>query len=294
MKKTVILLCLLLVIALLASACVQDNTSKTTEAPPTETEAVETGKPDGPGPADWSSLSGKGKVGTVLPDFTTATASGESFTLSEALKDHELVLINLWATWCPPCNREFPFLEEAWQEYKDRVAVIALSVEETDTLSVLKKYANENGLSFPMGRDEQYTLSLTFNVSGIPTSLLVDRSMTVLWMESGAMSSKEDFTRLFENYLESGGSEETVSYTVSIVDQDGKPVPGCVVGFCTEESCVPIISDDNGRSVFNGAPYAYHLQLLSVPEGYDYTGADDLFVKPEGDSVTITVTGPGQ
>ena len=289
MKKTVILLCLLLILTLLVTACSGGGTSKTTAAPETSAQA-ETGKPDGPGPADWSSLTGKGMVGTVLPDFSTATASGETFTLSEALKDHELVLINLWATWCPPCNTEFPFLEQAWQEYKDRVAVIALSVEEADTKTVLQKFAEEKQLSFPLGRDENYTLSLTFNVTGIPTSLLVDRSMTVIWMESGAMSSKEDFTSLFDTYLNKEADAGTNSYTVLVVDQNGQTVPGCVIGFCTEESCVPIITDESGKALFRGEPYAYHLQLLSVPEGYDYTGSDDLFARAEGDSVTITVT----
>ena len=75
-----------------------------------------------------------------------------------------------------------------------------------------------------------------------------------------------------------------------MADEDGNVVPGCVIGFCTEESCVPIITDESGKAVFQGAPYAYHLQLLSVPEGYDYTGSDDLFVRAEGDSLSITVT----
>ena len=66
---------------------------------------------------------------TKLNDFTVKTIEGKTFTLSESLKDHDLVLINLWATWCPPCKAEFPFLQEAWSRNKDRVAVIALSVE---------------------------------------------------------------------------------------------------------------------------------------------------------------------
>lgn len=285
MKKSALIISLLLVLSILFSACAGNNQQNTESSVPPETK-----KSDGPGPADWSSLTGQGKVGTVLPDFSTKTADGETFTLSEALKDHELVLINLWATWCPPCNTEFPFLEEAYQDYRDRVAVIALSVEESDTMSVLQKFAQEKSLSFPLGRDENYTLSQTFNVTGIPTSLLVDRNMTVLWMESGAMSSKEAFTQLFDTYLGGGAAADQSSYTVTVADEDGNVVPGCVIGFCTEESCVPIITDENGKAVFQGAPYAYHLQLLSVPEGYDYTGSDDLFVRAEGDSLSITVT----
>ena len=289
MKTTKLILCLLLALSLLLAACESKPAApQSTEA---KTEPSQTAVPDGPGPADWSSLSGKGKVGTVLPDFSVETVDGSVFTLSEALKDHELVLINLWATWCGPCQREFPFLEAAYQANQDRVAVIALSLEEADTPAVLQKYAEENRLSFPLGRDQDYQLSRTFNVSGIPTSLLVDRSNTVIWMETGSKDSEQAFTDLFNTYLSGGNpGENQSSFEVTILDQNGNPVPGCAVNFCTEESCVPMISDEAGRILYNAAPYAYRVQLLSVPDGYDYTGSDALFVKAEGDQMTITVT----
>ena len=59
--------------------------------------------------------------GKPLPDFTVKTLDGEDFTLSESLKSHDLVLINFWATWCGPCRMEFPFLQDAWQQYADRM-----------------------------------------------------------------------------------------------------------------------------------------------------------------------------
>ena len=77
-------------------------------------------------PEDWQ--------GRTLPDFSVNTIGGSTFTLSESLKTHDLVLINLWATWCGPCRMEFPYLETAWQQYGSRVDVIALSIEETDMM----------------------------------------------------------------------------------------------------------------------------------------------------------------
>ena len=53
---------------------------------------------------------GTGILGKPFPDFSVTDCDGNTFTLSEALKGHEAVLINLWATWCPPCRLEFPFL----------------------------------------------------------------------------------------------------------------------------------------------------------------------------------------
>ena len=284
MKKTVLLICCLLMLTLLLCACkkapkpVESSKPETTAAPEQDFD-----------PAAWEPLYGKGRVGTVLPDFTVTTAYEETFTLSKALEDHELVLINLWATWCPPCNMEFPFLEEAYTAYKDRVAVIALTVEEQDTPAVLRDYSRSKGLSFHLAADPEYVVSRTFNVSSIPTSLLIDRSRTVLWTEIGAKSSTQAFTELFDTYL-SGSSAGKSTYVVHMVDQNGNPVPGCVVNFCTDDSCVPVIADEAGKAVFSGEPFAYHLRVISLPDGYDYTGSDDHVVKAEGDELTIALT----
>ena len=228
-------------------------------------------------------------MGTVLPDFSAKTADGGVFTLSEALKDHELVLINLWATWCGPCNMEFPFLEKAWQETKDQVAVIALSVEQGDTLSIIRKTAEEKGLSFPMGRDEGLRLTTAFRVDAIPTSILVDREQKVVWLDAGAMSSAQEFLDLFRAHLPGEQSAGGVSYTVTLVDRDGKGVGGCIVNFCTDTACTQVVSDAEGVALFRGEPYGYHVQILSLPDGYEYNGADDMVLMAQGDALTVTL-----
>ena len=100
----------------------------------------------------------EGILGKPFPDFTAEDTQGNTFNLSEAVKDHEAVLINLWATWCPPCEREFPDLNSAFEEYGDRVAFIALSTEETDDLEKIEQVRTDHGVTFPMGRDEKSEL----------------------------------------------------------------------------------------------------------------------------------------
>ena len=293
MKRLTAVLCAVLAALLLFTACGLLPAAPATEPVVTTTAEiapVPTVTADGPGPADWSSLSGQGKVGFVLPDFSAETADHGTLTLSELLKDHELVLINLWASWCGPCMMEFPFLEEAYAEYGDRVEILALSVEAEDSLAVIRGVAKDKGLSFPMGRDENYNLATTFSVTGIPTSLLVDRSRTVVWMSTGAMSSAQEARDIFNSYLSGGASPEQAVYTVTVLDQDGNPVPGCAISFCTEESCVSVICDGNGRAEYVGEPYAYRIQVLSLPEGYDFEGGDELFAKAAGDEITVNVT----
>ena len=56
-------------------------------------------------------------LGQPFPDFTVTDTQGNTFTLSEVLKDHEAVLINIWATWCPPCEAEMPMLNEVYAQF---------------------------------------------------------------------------------------------------------------------------------------------------------------------------------
>lgn len=90
-------------------------------------------------------------LGKPFPDFTATDTDGNTFTLSGALKDRQAVVINLWATWCGPCRNEFPFLEEAYEKYRDKVAFIALSVEDKDTLETIAAYRSEMKLTLPHG-----------------------------------------------------------------------------------------------------------------------------------------------
>ena len=145
-----------------------------------------------------------------LKDFTVKTIDGKVFTLSEALKDHDLVLINLWATWCPPCKMEFPFLQEAWSKNKGRVAVIALSVEPTDTEAKLRSYAVAVGLTFPIANAGSTGLD-SFAVSGVPTTVLVDRDGNILSVEIGAKVSVQEFQDLFTQYLPEESSDHLFS-----------------------------------------------------------------------------------
>ena len=142
--------------------------------------------------------------GKILDDFQAATIDGGQFTLSESLTAHDLVLVNFWATWCPPCQYEFPFLEEAWKKYSDRVDVIALSVEASDTAEVLQKYAEDNSLTFRIGRDEG---NIFFGLGGsaIPTTLIIGPDRKILKVEIGAMDSEAAFAALFDSLLPATG-----------------------------------------------------------------------------------------
>ncbi len=140
------------------------------------------------------------KKGDTVEDFTFKTYDGQAVTLSEVLKKKEAVLINIWASWCGPCRSEFPYMQEAYAQYQDRVEIFALSCEPTDTDDTLAAFANNYQLTFKIGQDPVDFLS-ALGVSSIPTSLMIDRFGTICFVESGAMPDVDSFTRLFDAFL---------------------------------------------------------------------------------------------
>ena len=152
----------------------------------------------------------EGYLGNTMPDFTVTTIDGETFALKDALKTHKAVMVNLWATWCGPCEMEFPYIEEAYEAYKDDVAIIALSVEPEDSDGILSEYAASHGLTFPVANGWNTGLYEKFVDKGIPTTVMVDRFGNVVLIEVGAQSSAVPFTATFDLLISDAYTETTV------------------------------------------------------------------------------------
>ena len=153
-------------------------------------------------------------VGDTMDDFTITLTDGTSVTLSDLLATHKAVLINIWATWCSPCRSEFPYMEEAYSQVQDDLAIVAVSCEPSDTDDVINEFKEENGLSIlPMAAD---TIGLTewFEYDGIPTSIMVDRNGVICWQESGSITSVDTFMRLFTPFIADDYSESLVGFEI--------------------------------------------------------------------------------
>ena len=105
----------------------------------------------------------------AAPDFTAALAGGGSFTLSEH-KD-EVVLLNFWATWCPPCVGELPAFEKLASEEIGNFTLIAVNcAEDRDTVDAFLK---ENGYTFSVAYDEDGSIGDLYPTNGIPYTLII-------------------------------------------------------------------------------------------------------------------------
>ena len=373
-------------------------------------------------------------LGKPFPEFTVTDTEGNTLTLSEALKDHEAVLINFWASWCGPCRNEFPAINKVYEEYKDRVAFIALSKEPKDSNEIIASFRQENGLTLPMGRDEDCKLYSYVETKNVPVTVIIDRFGNTGFLRIGSFRTADDLRRTLDAFLgdqytetavlhsipadlsmaslpvsparalriENEGAQKAViradgipdilfyivndstahviaeitasdstsdviffnseagftprftplkemldpergvlaadvsvpeegrvsvclldysklingegdpdatylyivrsagdiesyvgtlkasglanvtveyetdadaessadAYIIHVLDQNGDPVPEVIVNFCTDTACVPCESDESGTIVYNGTPYAYHVQVIDYPEGY--------------------------
>ena len=79
-------------------------------------------------------------------------------------------------------------------------------------------------------------------------------------------------------------------WTVIFEDEEGNPVPGGIVNFCTDSTCLPVPADENGRAVFTGAPQSYHLQVLRAPQGYAAEPGWEAWTEENGGEVRIPLS----
>jgi peroxiredoxin len=119
------------------------------------------------------------------PDFTLTTLTGETFSLSAARG--KPVVLNFWATWCGPCQRELPALQAAAERYSDRVLIIG--VDQGEEAETVQKYVDQLGLTFPIPMDSEFAVSALYNVRGLPTTFFIDPDGVIRQVWLGEMNS---------------------------------------------------------------------------------------------------------
>ena len=159
-------------------------------------------------------------LGDVMYDFTVTTAEGETFTLSEALEGKKMALLNFFFTTCGPCASEFPYMNEAYELYKDDAVVIALDPLEQN--EAVKAYQTSMGLTFPMAACPA-AWSATFGISGYPTSVVVDQHGVICLIEVGGLTSLRPFASMFEHFTAEDYTQRICQNGVSDVITVMKP-----------------------------------------------------------------------
>jgi cytochrome c biogenesis protein CcmG/thiol:disulfide interchange protein DsbE len=150
--------------------------------------------------------------GETVPSFNLPTLApyrqewGNSIDYENFAGKKPLV-INFWASWCPPCRREAPLLEAAWQKHRAKVQFIGVNFQdqEADALAFIEEFAQ----SFPSGADRRGDTGLDFGVFGMPTTYFVDPDGTIRAAKVGEISAGELEKKMSELLSAEGPPELT-------------------------------------------------------------------------------------
>ncbi|WP_299090718.1 TlpA disulfide reductase family protein [uncultured Metabacillus sp.] len=125
--------------------------------------------------------------GNAAPDFELTTLDGEKVSLSSL--QGKKVILNFWATWCPPCRSEMPDMEKIHNEFNEDVVIAAVNLTSSEkNVETVESFVKELNLSFPVLLDKKGEINKQFEVLSYPTSYIIDEKGVITSKFVGAMT----------------------------------------------------------------------------------------------------------
>ncbi|MCL5959145.1 MAG: TlpA family protein disulfide reductase [Chloroflexi bacterium] len=121
----------------------------------------------------------------VAPGFKIETFDGQEISLDELRG--KPVVVNFWASWCPPCRQEAKDLERTWQAYKDK-GVVFVGIAENDTEADSKEFIKEFGITYANGPDSTGQIGKAYGITGIPETFLISKEGRLMKRYIGPVS----------------------------------------------------------------------------------------------------------
>jgi len=146
------------------------------------------------------------QIKETATDFSIEdVGTGITYSLSDFIG--RVVILDLFATWCPPCAVSLPYLRELYLKYSvDEVRIISIDVDSSESQSLVSQFRHDNNMDWIVGRDTDGSISAIYGSGSIPTFYIIDQKGNIQWSDSGftaeetwpVMSSK--IATLVENY----------------------------------------------------------------------------------------------
>lgn len=134
--------------------------------------------------AGQASGSGITRVGELAPPFTALTLDGSPTSLQDYRG--RVVVLNFWATWCGPCRVEMPEFERYQAQVGSQVAILGVNMQESP--EQVAPFVRQYGLTFPILLDPDAAIATPYRVTGLPTSVILDRSGVIRERVVGPMT----------------------------------------------------------------------------------------------------------
>jgi len=144
------------------------------------------------------------REGFLAPDFTLELLGGGDVTLSELRGKG--VVINLWASWCPPCRAEMPAIQRVYEKTRERgLEVLAVNTTFQDSEPAAADFIQELGLTFPVPLDRSGAVSRQYQLRALPSTFFVDREGIIRKVTIGGPMSEATIQTAVEEILEGDG-----------------------------------------------------------------------------------------
>ncbi len=130
-------------------------------------------------------------VGAKAPNFTLKTIDGKSFTLQNNFKQGKVVLLDIWATWCPPCRAEIPYLVDLHKKYSGKnVTFVGVAIDQSK--SDVADFVKKNKINYTICSDPSgATVGDKYQVKGIPATYIIDKKGVIRSVHSGFAGKSE-------------------------------------------------------------------------------------------------------
>ena len=217
-------------------------------------------------------------AGDPMIDFTFTDMEGNTYVASEVLKEKKALVLNFWFTTCDPCRAEFPYLQTAYDAYKESVALLAVNPYETDDAEKINAFVKENKLTFPVVDADPAWASL-MNITAYPTTVVIDRYGFVAFSHVGTVTEEGVFEKLFK-YYSAEDYAHTVAYDVSELKLPEEAPKEDEEGLVYDNESEPI--EYGGTLTFNAkipAGKTTYFNIYKVSGTYLNLEAEDVIVK---------------
>jgi len=131
-------------------------------------------------------------IGNIAPDFTTTTLTGDTVHLSDYRG--QVVVLNFWATWCPPCVAELPGFQQVYDELNNQGVVVLAINADSESVNQIETFINqtlETPLTFPVLLDNDLTVNRLFNIFGLPTTIVINQSGEIVFSQTGIITERQ-------------------------------------------------------------------------------------------------------
>lgn len=144
---------------------------------------------------------GPPRIGEPAREYEAATLDGEQVSL-EGLRG-DVVLLNLWATWCAPCRQETPYLQSIYEEYRDQgFRIVGISMDTGDAADDVAMFVDEFDVTYTILHDPRMRGMELYQVLGLPATFLIDRDGILRWMRYGPIPEDDpEFLEALQDVL---------------------------------------------------------------------------------------------